>query len=70
MSLFGSHETRRYSKIRFLKITLWGKEQVGPQPERLSKKECSDFLMGEASELLHSRLGIEDPELVILNVNL
>ena len=26
--------------------------------------------MGEASELLHSRLGIEDPELVILNVNL
>jgi len=36
----------------------------------LSKKECSDFLMGEASELLHSHLGIEDPELVILNVNL
>ena len=26
--------------------------------------------MGEASELLHSRLGIEDPGLVILNVNL
>ena len=68
--MFGSHETRCYFKIRLLKITLWGKEHIIPQPERPSKKECSDFLMGEASELLHSRLGIEDPELVILNVNL